>query len=83
MARVISGKTSIDTKINGKLLEVQCYQEPMIKGAGNFNAVMYIWQISKVGVVSLVTYVFPYKIRAFGGKLGQKSMLLHRYLVLL
>ena len=30
-------------------------------------------QFSKVGAVSLVTYVFPYKVRAFGGKLGQKS----------
>ena len=33
-------------------------------------------QFSKVGAVSImmtVTYVFPYKVRAFGGKLGQKS----------
>ena len=30
-------------------------------------------QFSKVGAVSLVMYVFPYKVRAFGGKLGQKS----------
>ena len=51
----------------------------MIKGAGNFNAITYIRQSSifKVGVVSLVTYVFLYKVREFGRKLGQKSMLLH------
>ena len=40
----------------------------MIKGAGNFNAVIYgKVQFSKVGAVSLVMYIFPYKVRALAG----------------